>query len=269
MTITEQLMRETLDELEASVLSLGGQFKAPVLVDLDGIQVFRHEDKNDLLLSWLKCVRAVSSLNASMELLELGYVQEIGTLCRCIDEFCQDVMFLATPLGDGGTSEQQKRMVDEFFQEEFSDYQVALASTDRNRVPRTKVISGITRIKGQPVNPNDAQRIHEVLNSTFSGYVHGAYPHIMEMYGVNRSGGRYFTSGFLGTPRVAEWTEYLSNYLGRTMIVAEVVAKRCSDEVVLGKLRANRGKWESETGRGNDDPNKILRQMKKGPRKES
>lgn len=267
MTITVQLMRETLEELEASVLSLGRHFKAPVLVDLGGIQGFRHEDKDDLLLSWLKCVRAVSSLNASMELLSRGYVQEIGALCRCIDEFCQDVMFLATPLGDNGPSEQQKRMVEEFFQEEFSDYENPLASADRNRVPRTKVLSGISRIKGQPVNPSDAQRMHEVLNSTYSGYVHGAYPHIMEMYGVNKSGGRYYTNGFLGTPRVEEWTEYLSNYFGRTLIAVEVVSKRCGDSSTSRKLRAAREMWETATGRNDDDPNKILRKMKKGSRK--
>ncbi len=263
MAITINQLRKAIAETHEIVESLEHHFPQPILVEMGGKFLFRHREQNDLLLSYLKCVRAISSLNACVILLENGFVQEIGTLCRCIDDFNQDVLFLAGPLGENGLSEQQKRLVDEFFQEEFNDIDNPLSATQqRNRVPRSKVLAGISRISGQPVNPSDFQEVQRTVQQGFSGYVHGAYGHIMEIYGGSPDSLHYHMKGLSETPRITEWTEALSSYVYRTMIAVEVVAKRCTAVSAVEAIRAARACLE-ETLDVSNDPKKILDRIKR------
>lgn len=262
MPISIKQLIDVVAELEASVQSLGSEFAKPTLIELKGgYRVFRHDKQNDLLLSYLKCVRAVSSLNAAVVLLEHGYVQEVGTLCRCIQDFYEDVFVLATPLGDNGPSTQQKRLVEEFFQEEFDDPDSPFRSTQsRDRVPRSKVHAGIARTPGQPVNPNDTQEVHRTVHQGFSGYVHGAYGHIMETYGGNPP--MFHMHGMKDTPCIPKWTDTLANYVYRTIIAVEVVAKRSEADKVVKHIAGVRQKYETDTGFGQGDPNQTIKRLK-------
>ena len=78
----QPILQTTILELEKCVQALGDNFDQPVLVDYGGFPFFRHMNLNDLLACYLKCVRIVSSLNATLVLLEKGFVQEIYVLCR-------------------------------------------------------------------------------------------------------------------------------------------------------------------------------------------
>lgn len=263
MPVTIDQLRQAIAHTQSVVESLNRHFTCPELMVVKGNPFFRHKSQSDLLLSQLKCIRAVSSLNACIILLEHGYVQEIGTLCRCIDDFCQDVLFLSSPLGESGPSEQQKRLVEEFFQEEFENVDNPFRSTqERNRVPRPKILAGITRMSGQPLNPSDAQELHRTLQQGFSGYVHGAYVHIMEIYGGSRDNLHYHMGGLTGTPRIPEWIDALSNYVYRAMIAVEIVSKRCDDAPAANAIQMARISLEGATGLGKGDPNKILQQLK-------
>lgn len=249
MPVTIDQIRKVVSRAQDVVESLNRHFQPPELVKVDGKPFFRHSNKNDLLLSQLKCIRAISSLHACILLLENGYVQEVGTLCRCIDDFNQEVLFLATPLGDNGPSEQQRRLVNEFFQEEFDNTSDPFGSAQqRNRVPRSKVLAGISRIFGQPINPNDIQELHRTLQQGFSGYVHGAYVHIMEIFGGQHGNLHYHMQGLNGTPRIPEWTEALSNYVYRTMCAVEVVSKRCQDSAAVQAIQTARHVMEEAMG---------------------
>lgn len=266
MTISLAQIAEFTSQLEGSVHRLARHFEPPRFVDVNGFPEFRHAQRDDLLLSFLKCIRAVSALNASVVLLRNGFVQEVGAQCRCIDEFCEDVLFLATPLGeDGRYSVEQSRLVEEFFQEEFpEDPGPLMQSQPRNRVPRDKVRAGIARIQGMPINPSDTNRLYRVLGRTFSGYVHGAYVHIMEMYGgptLDRC--RFHTSGMSGTPRVPQFTESLANYAYWVAAAAEIVARRCEDNEVKTELEVERVRFEETTGVGAGDAEDILKRAKR------
>ena len=263
MAITISRLRTAITQTQEVVEFLDRHFPRPEFVKIEGNTCFRHREKTDLLLSQLKCIRAVSSLNASVVLLENGYVQEVGTLCRCIDEFNQDVFFLGSPLGEGGPSEQQERLVQEFFQEEFDNIDSPFLSTQqRNRVPRQKVLAGIARVSAQPLNPSDTQEMHRTMHNAFSGYVHGAYVHIMESYGGNPGSMKYHMEGLSNTPRIQEWTNALLNYVYRTMLTVELVAKRCADEKAVQSIRSARFSLEADTGAGMDNPNEMLKKMK-------
>jgi|CXWL01.1.fsa_nt_gi hypothetical protein len=266
MGISIDQLASFLNEQEALAHELGRNFKPPRFVRVHGLPQVRHEIKSDLLMSYLKCLRAISSLNAALILLRSGFIQEVGALCRCIDEFCEDVHYLATPLGEEGKySQDQQRLVEEFFQEEFLDSNSPLLEVaPRNRVSRDKVRAGIARIQGQPINPHDTNHLFRTIDKSFSGYVHGAYVHIMEMYvGPELERCRFHTRGMLGTPRIQEWTETVANYVYRLALAIEIVARRCTDERVRKQLEELRIKFEENTGMGVEDPNKLLKEAKR------
>lgn len=263
MTISLDQIEELLRDVEHEVRQLGKDFDRPRFVSVNGVNQFRHAQKDDLLLSYLKCVRAVSALHASVLLLRHGHAQEVGALCRCVDEFCEDVLFLSVPLGsDGRYSRDQERLVKEFFQEEFPGFNnVMTHAPSRDRVPRHKVWAGIARIRGMPVNPYDAQQLHRVLGRAFSGYIHGAYTHIMEMYGGDSAQHCAFHMHGMSA-RVPEMLEALASYAYRLTLTIEIVARRCNDEAVRNKVTEVRSRFEDAAGIGSADAQTQLGRLK-------
>jgi hypothetical protein len=127
--------REAVLQTERAISTLWPCVQRPALVDISGLLFHRHHDRDELLLSYLKCVRAVSSLNASLLLLDAGHVFEVHTLCRCIDECSEDVWFFAEPDGeDGRPSENQRRAFEEFFQKRLRELE---AETTRRCARKT------------------------------------------------------------------------------------------------------------------------------------
>jgi hypothetical protein len=100
-----------------------------------------------------------------------GFIQETYSLCRTIDEASEDIWFMSTPLGEGGQpSEDQRRFIDEFFQEEFADPSDLLSPAKRDRVPRKKIRAALTRIPGaESKNPSHELAVVRTLDQTFSG----------------------------------------------------------------------------------------------------
>ena len=247
------ILKETVRELELHVQALGDNFPKPNLVDYDGLPFFRHEEYDDLLASHLKCIRIVSSLNASLALLEKGYVQEVYVLCRCIDEFFEDILYMATPLNGNSPSKDQIRFVEEFYQEEYDPPTNPLMSTQkRDRVPRKKIQAAISRIEGQEINPSDSQELHRTISQTFSGYVHGAYVHIMELYGGKPP--YYHTSGMLNTPKLVECENNLVHHVYRSIKAAQVIARRAQASSIDAKLVLLSKQFEERTGCVSNQP---------------
>ncbi|MEO6687890.1 MAG: hypothetical protein ABIS07_05225 [Dokdonella sp.] len=225
-----------IDEIESVVLKLHSGFAPPDFVMLAGrTPSFRHGQRDDIVMSFLKCVRSVSLLHAARLLLCNGCYQEVGILSRCIGEAVEDVIFLSTPLGDkGAPSENQIRLTNEFFQEEFEDPARTLdTQKKRDRVSRDQVLAGIASIKGNGLNPSDAKAVQRLTHLGLSGYVHGAYPHIMELFGCpskngapDPANGRYFMSGRMPAQRMEEMALQLSSDAERVAIATAIVTKR-------------------------------------------
>jgi len=117
-----ELLERTIVGFDECVQALAATLDQPARVKQRDLIALRHLRRGDLLLSIVKLVKIASHHNAAMVLLGAGYVQEVYALCRMIDEACEDITFMATPLGEGGgASENQQRFFQEFFQEEFTD----------------------------------------------------------------------------------------------------------------------------------------------------
>jgi hypothetical protein len=252
MEVTIQHLEEAVTNMEEVITKLDRNFEHPQFTEIHGVRYLRHNRKDELLMSYLKCVGSISLLNASLALLRQGFVKEIGILCRCIGDNNDDVTLMSAPLGnDGKPSMEQERLVKEFFQEEFDNADPLLSMQKRDRVPRKKIHSEITKLPNFSLNPSDGKNMFRCLHQTFSGYVHSAYVHIMEFYGgETETSACYHMHGLLGTPRIPIWTETLSNYVYRTMIAVEIVAKRCCDIDAQRHIEKYRSDFEKVTGVG-------------------
>jgi hypothetical protein len=220
-----ELLQETVFGLDECVQALSSSFPAPQRVKTGDHVNFRHAWQDDLLLSFLKAVKIASHNNACIVLLNAGFIQEVYALCRMIDEAGEDIQFMAAPLGESGPSDDQRRFIDEFFQEEFDKPDDPLASAQkRARVSRRSIHAAVSRIPAEGRNPSRTQALAQTLYKTFSGFIHGAYVHIMELFGGNP--GRFHTRGMLGTPRMQECLHNHVNYVYRSLLAVEIVARR-------------------------------------------
>lgn len=215
----------TLKQLEAHYHQMGTALPSPIRAKIGSGIYFRHPQHSDSLLSYLKGVKLISTLNAALVLYRNGYAQEIGALCRMADDYCNEILFFVKPLGENGPSKDQVRMFEDFFREEFENPDNPLASQqNRDNVPRRKINAAFGKLVSNELNPHDAQNTLSTIHKAFSGYVHGAYPHIMEMYGGNPP--RFHMTGMLGTPRIVEWESQLVTYVYRAIMTAELVSQQ-------------------------------------------
>jgi len=217
-------LSETLRKLLSQFDSLSPNLPQPGFVQIAGNYYFRHSEQSDALFCYLKGVKLISTLNAALVLLRAGYTQEVGALCRMADDFFHEILFFMGPIGEPGPTKDQNKMLKDFYKEEFENLNDTLGSPqNRDSVPRRKINAAFGKLAADELNPHDAQGTVETVHKVLSGYVHGAYPHIMELYGGFPP--RYHMAGMLGTPRISEWKQQLVTYVYRAIIVTELIAK--------------------------------------------
>ncbi len=259
----DKYLENSLSKLEGLYHEMDSKIEAPVLVDVGGYARFRYQNVSESLACFLKGVKTVSSLNAALVLLRAGYTQEIGALCRMIDDYCNEIFFLLIPKDGDSFSKDQIQFLTDFFQEEFDKPSDPLGSTQKRvNVPVRKIHATFGKIAKSELNPSDAQELLRTTHQAFSGYVHGAYPHIMEMYGGNPT--HFHMAGMLGTPRVDEWRVQLIGYVYRAIMVSVFVARKLGLNDIEEKVRELLEKYEEETGcKSAKTAQDMLKEMKK------
>lgn len=243
----EDYLQQSLQRLEAFYLDMQAATGPLLYRDVGPYRQFRHENTTESLACYLKGVKAVSTLNACVALLRQGFAQEVGALCRMVDDFCNEIFFLLVPQGEEGFSQDQIRFLENFFQEEFETPGDPLRSPQkRDTVSVKKVHATFGKLAQGELNPSDAQELLRTVHQAFSGYVHGAYPHIMEMFGGNPP--RFHMSGMLGTPRIEEWRRQLVGYVQRLIIATVFVARKLGVADMEAPIRAFLEEFEAATG---------------------
>lgn len=241
----DSYLENTLSDLSAIFHEMVTKIQAPVVADLGGYGAWRYQNLSDSLACFLKGVKIVSTLNASMVLLRHGYAQEIGALCRMIEDYCNEIFFLLLPQDGDNYAKEQIQFLEDFFKEEFDKPTNPLESTQkRSNVPIRKIHATFGKLAKNEINPSDVQELLRTTHQAFSGYVHGAYPHIMEMFGSPHP----HLNGMLGTPRVDEWRGQLIGYVHKALMVSVFVVKKLGLNDTETKARALLAKFETDTG---------------------
>ena len=258
------LFRITLDELESVFHELEGRLESPEFIADKTSPMFRNKKKTREIAILLKSARIISGLNASLHLLPKGFVQEIGVICRTIDESYEDILFLLKGYPNE-LSEIQKKFLDEFYQEEFDNPESPLQSTQkRNRVPRKKIQAEIGRIMAEVINPSDGQELFRTISKTFSGFVHSAYSHIMDLYGGVPGKFRYHLNGMPAPPKINELIVQMEQYVYRGILAMMLIMQAFGHSELFGRLLKLRGDYEEATGKTKwDKPKDMIKRLKK------
>lgn len=240
------IFQKCLDDLSILISQIGSHFPTPKFVPVSGQPQFRYSENTVYHVAFLKAVRMVSGLNASLALLSDGYYQEIMVVLRTVDDFFSDILFILENSEQNSLSETQKKFMEDFFQEEFVNPNNPLENEKRrSTVPKRKIWASVARQIGPYANPSDAQKILQVTNDAFSGYVHGAYPQIMELFGGEPP--RFHMNGVLVRPRIEACFKQISFYLHRTILATGILTKSLGLSDLSNRASEIRDYFESET----------------------
>ena len=207
---------------------------------------FRYQEKNIYEAMIQKLARAQSFTRAARVLHLNGFVQEQAALHRTIDETNDDILFLVLGAINNDITDLHKKYLDAFWEEEVDETGNIMESAQkRPMIPRKKIQAYLANNDGVG-NPSRGVQLARTLNKTYSGFVHGASPHIMDTYGGEPA--KFHTKGMLGTPRFVELGEDLWNYMYRTFLSHIFVAMAFGAEKYVEILMAHKKKFEENSG---------------------
>lgn len=239
---------QTLQNMEATLDALVKRLPPPQRVPILDSFAFRYIEKTIHQAIVQKLARIISGLYAARILLDNGFLQEQAALQRMLDEFQEDVTFLSFAVIFNDETDLHRRYLDAFFDEEFDKPDDPIASTQkRPMVSRDKIRAYIARIEGRDLDPSRGVALGRTLSKAYSGYVHGASPQIMEMYGGNNP--RFYVSGMMGTPLFLDHHDDLWNYFYRGICAFGFAAKAFGDEELFASIHRYQKHFEKVSGK--------------------
>ena len=244
----DQLYKQVLTHMERTVDQLARRVPQPKLIGDKKLLVFRHAEKTIYQAIVQKLARMVSTLHAARLLLNHGFFQEQASLQRILDEIQEDVLFLACGViwGDN-LSSLHRDYLDAFFEEEF-DADTAIESTQkRPMIRRQKIHAYLARMKAAPMDPSRGKELFRTKSKIYSGYVHAASPHIMDMYGGNPP--RFNMRGIKGSKIYETYGEDLWNYFYRGTSAFAFAAKAFGDDMLFDEIHGFMREFERASGR--------------------
>ena len=237
-----ELMAQTFEDFEAAIP------EKPKAVSKHGGFVYRFEERGIYQAIIQKLARAQSATRAARVLHDHGYVQEQAVLHRVIDETNEDILFLVYAVTNDTITELHERYLKAFWQEEFDDHGDPLSSEQkRDMVPRQRIRAYIAQIEGVALDRSRGIELSRTISKAYSGFVHGASPHIMDMYAGDPPHFHY--KGMLGTPRMTEFKDDLWNYMYRTFLSHIFVGKAIGAEEHVRILTEYKTLFERRAGK--------------------
>lgn len=231
----EDLYDQILNNMERTHAALAASVHPPELVPFGKDLVFRYPDRNIHQALIQKLARIASGLHAARLLMTHGFVQEQGALQRMLDEFNEDVVFLAHGVISGEITDLHREYLAAFYEEEFDNPESAIGSTQaRPMVSRRKIRAYLSRIEGKGLDPSSVVEVIRTVQKIYSGFVHGASPHIMEMYLGTPP--RWHLRGMLGTIRANDHQQDLWNAFYRSISSFAFAAKAFGNEVLCNSI---------------------------------
>jgi hypothetical protein len=242
----DHLYNQVLGKMERALRIFEGRVPPPQRVPFKDSFVFRYVEKTLHQAVVQKLARLVSGLHAARLMLEYGFVQEQGALQRMLDEFEEDIQFLTFAVIFDRFTPLHQEYLDAFYEEEF-DAESALGSTQkRPLIPRKRIRAYLASTNGAPLNPSRAIELSRTVHSTYSGYVHAASPHIMDMYGGSPP--HFHSSGMAGTPLHQVYREDIWNYFYRGILSFVLSAKAFGDEELFQQLNEFSHEFARQSG---------------------
>lgn len=243
----DQLFQDTLRVMKATFEVLEKRVPKPQRKPFKDRFVFRYIEQSAHQAMIQKLARVVSGLHAAQILLEHGFVQEQAALQRTLGEFQEDIIFLVYGLTIDKLTDLHQQYLAAFYEEEFDSPEDPIGSTQKRPiVSRKKIQAYIARLEEKALDPSSGVALSRTLSKTYSGFIHGASPHIMDMYVGNPP--RFHVSGMLGTFRLELHRVDLWNYFYRGILAFAFAAKAFGDEALFASIFCYRDEFERRSG---------------------
>jgi hypothetical protein len=203
--------------------------------------VFRYAERTIHQAIVQKLARTISGLYAIQALLQKGLFQEQGVIQRTVDEIQEDVIFLSLGVIRGALTPMHYSYLEYYYAEEFSDLSNVMEShRSRGMVRRDKIRAYIHDDLGS--NSAWANIAGRIITKAYSGFVHAASPHIMDMYGGMPP--RFDVKGDFRSYRMQEHADDALNYFFRALHLMAFAAKAFGDEEMFAELYRKIGELE-------------------------
>jgi hypothetical protein len=235
----------TLQALEGAFRQLETKVPPPISKPWRDGFVFRYAEQTIHQAIVQKLARTMSGLHAVETLLERGLFQEQGMMQRALDELGEDVWFLSLGVIGNEITPRHTEFLKYFYAEEFADPSDVMGShMSRGMVKREKIRAYIESNGLSGPEAARAKAIGKVLTKVYSGFIHAASPHIMDMYGGMPP--RFDVNGASKSFRYAEHERDALNYFYRAVLAMAVAAKAFGDEGLFASMRALASEIETE-----------------------
>jgi hypothetical protein len=239
------LFQRVLEALENTFRQIEAKVPLPVRKPWAGSFVFRYEERTIQQAIVQKLARMISGLHAIEALLERGLFQEQGMVQRAVAEIEEDVWFLSIAVIHEEITERHSQFLDYFYAEEFADPSDIVGSHESRGMLKREKIREYIHKKG--LSEKDAARakaIDKVLTKAYSGFVHAASPHIMDMYGGVPP--RADVSGAFKKFRYAGQQRDAVNYFYRGVQTMALAAQAFQDDQLYDLMRKLASRLETE-----------------------
>jgi hypothetical protein len=236
-------LNQTLKVIEQVFIHLCTRVPPPQMVHLPSGPHFRYVEQTIHQAIVQKLARTVSGLHSVDLLLAAGFIQEVGALQRVLDELNEDIQFLALGVIYDDIRKLHDRYLKAFYLEEFdADYESSKAEP-REMVPRKKIRAYLANSEASGPDPSTGIKAAKDIGNTYSGYIHAASPHVMDMYGGQPA--HFHVQGMLNTPRMEEHEDDLWNYFYRGLLATLFAAKAFGEDKLFDQLREIRDQLDA------------------------
>lgn len=247
MPVHPAIIQPVLEALELAFRQIEIKVPPPMRKSWGNSFVFRYAEQTIQQAIVQKLARMISGLHAIEALLELGLFQEQGVIQRAVDEIEEDIWFLSLAIINNDVTELHTEYLKHFYAEEFMDPSNIVASHASRGMIRREKIRAYNHSKLP--SEKDAQRgktVGKVLTKAYSGYVHAASPHIMDMYGGAPA--CFDINGTWKSFRYASHAMDAANYFYRAVPAMAVAAKVLGDASLFSELCALETKLRQSSG---------------------
>jgi len=245
---TDHLYNISLAFLVQSFEVLSQRVGTPSRERIGGGYAYRYKDKTIYQAIVQKLARAVTGLHAIRLLNKAGLLQEQAALQRTLDEFEEDIAFLCFGVIFQDITDLHGEYLSAFYEEELDKPESAIKSSQkRPMIPRKKIRAFVSKYHGPGYDQSSAIEASRTISKVYSGYVHAASPHLMELCYGNPPG--FHLWGGTDSPLYEDHVGDLLNYHYRAILSFTFAAKALNDEPLCKKLHQFSGEFAVASGR--------------------
>jgi len=234
------IYRKSIDHLESIIHAFKRELEEPELVH----GVFVHKSPTIKHVCLLKGVRIVSGLNALLVLFQAGYLTEMGVLIRTVGDCMNAIYFLLEHFPD--KTPEVEKYISNFFNGGIGEPEIV--ESMNKPVYRTKVKrihASRARLLSEHINFAVCRDMVYKIYSAYSGYVHSAYPNIMELYG-GEPPYNFHLQGMKGTSRIKNWETIFIAFIRSATLVFGYMAEKYDKPDLVEEIRGILDWFENE-----------------------